>query len=99
VLEGVLNFNILVVKLWKYSFWLHDLADAKVLFKFDHISSHCLLFRAECFSKHIRVVVPKVCSADRKGSPTSSQGIRGYSFIIAVLKFAYFFLTKEIMFC
>jgi len=80
----------LVVKLWKYSFWLHVLAYAEVEFKFHHFSSYCLLFLAEPVSKHIRVVAPKVCIADRKGSPTSFQRIRGYSSKMAVLKFTYF---------
>ena len=93
----MLNFNILVVKLWKFSFWLHVLAYCEVEFKSDHSSSHCLLFRAECVSKHIRAGVPNVCSADRMGSPTSSQGIRGYISIMAVLKFTYF-KTKGIVF-
>jgi hypothetical protein len=32
-------------------------------------------------------VVPQVCSADPKGSATSSQGIRGYISVMATLKF------------
>jgi hypothetical protein len=36
-------------------------------------------------------VVPKVCSADDKGSATSSQGIRGYISLMTTVKFAYAF--------
>jgi len=32
-------------------------------------------------------VVPKVCSADPKGSATISQGIHGYISVMATLKF------------
>jgi hypothetical protein len=31
--------------------------------------------------------VPKLCSADPKGSATSSQGMRGYISVLASLKF------------
>jgi hypothetical protein len=40
--------------------------------------------------------VQKVCSADHKGSATSSQGIRGYISVMATLKFTYF-LNQRIM--
>jgi len=44
------------------------------------------------------VMVLKVCSADTKGSATSSQGIRGYIFLMAALKFTNFLITR-MMFC
>jgi hypothetical protein len=37
-----------------------------------------------------RSMVPQVCCADSKGSATSCQGIRGYIFLMATLKFTYF---------
>jgi hypothetical protein len=37
--------------------------------------------------KPSKPVVPKVCSADPKGSASSSQGIHGYIFVMAILKF------------
>ena len=42
------------------------------------------------FSDYVsRTVVPKVCSLDPKGSTTSSQRIRGYTTVTAILKFTY----------
>ena len=47
---------------------------------------------AECiYDERIRSAVPKFCSADPKGTSTSSQGIRGYFSVVASLKFTYFF--------
>jgi hypothetical protein len=37
-------------------------------------------------------VVSKVCLGDPKGSAASSQGIRGYSPVMATLKSAYFLI-------
>jgi hypothetical protein len=45
-----------------------------------------------------KAVVPKVCSADPKGSASSSQGIRGYVSVMVALKVTYS-LIKGIMFC
>ena len=42
-----------------------------------------------------KAVVPKLCSADPKGSATSSQGIRGYISVMVTLKFTYFFNSKN----
>ena len=42
-----------------------------------------------------RPVVPKLSSADSKGSVTSSQGIRGYISVMTTLKFTYIFKVKE----
>jgi hypothetical protein len=42
-------------------------------------------------------VLPKVCSADLKGTATSSQGIRGYISLMATLKFTNF-LIKQLFF-
>ena len=36
-----------------------------------------------------RTVVPKVCSMDPKGSASSSQGICGYTSVMATFKFTY----------
>jgi len=38
---------------------------------------------------YLEKVVPKMCSLDPKGSATSSQGIRGYTSVMATLKFTY----------
>jgi len=38
-----------------------------------------------------KAVVPKVCSADRKGLATNSQGTRGYIPVIATLEFINYF--------
>jgi len=38
-------------------------------------------------------VITKVCSSDRKGSVTSSQGIRGYMSVMATLKLTYFLIN------
>jgi hypothetical protein len=43
--------------------------------------------RAEFWTKRSMAVVTKVCSADPKGSSSSSQGIRGYISVMAALKF------------
>jgi len=48
--------------------------------------------------RHFRTVVLKVCSADPKGSATSSLEIRGYMSVMATLKFSLFFFVKGIMF-
>jgi hypothetical protein len=45
----------------------------------------------------LRPVVQKMCSADFKGSATSSRAIRGYVSVMATLNFTYF-LSKG-MFC
>jgi hypothetical protein len=45
-----------------------------------------------------RAVVPKVCSADAKGSANGSQRFRGYVSLMAASKFTYF-LMKGIAFC
>jgi hypothetical protein len=42
-------------------------------------------------------VVPKVCSSNRVGSATSSLVIRGYVYVMATLKFVYYFNLN--MFC
>jgi len=42
-----------------------------------------------------RPVVPKMCYTVRKGSATSSQGIRGYISVMVILKFTSLF--KEIV--
>ena len=44
-----------------------------------------------------RVVVPKLCSADPKGSATSSQGIRGYIFVMTTLKITYTVITRMVL--
>jgi hypothetical protein len=43
-------------------------------------------------------VVPIVCSAEPKGSTTSSHGIHGCMSVMATLKCTFFFI-KGIMFC
>jgi len=40
-------------------------------------------------------LVPKMCTADLKGSMTGSQGIHGFIFVMATLKFMYFFHYKN----
>ena len=44
-----------------------------------------------------RTVVPKVCSADPKGSASGSQGISGHISVMATFKFTYLFLIQGIM--
>jgi len=45
-------------------------------------------------------LVPKLCSADPKGSATSSKDIRGHISVLAALKFTYFLvLIKGVMLC
>jgi len=40
-------------------------------------------------------LVPKVCSADPRGSATGSQGIRGYVSVMATLKFTFSFKSRN----
>jgi hypothetical protein len=59
-----------------------------------HYSSFFLGLTSAAYSFGCRAVVPKLCSADHKGSVTSSQGIRGYISVMAAIKFTYFLLVK-----
>jgi len=45
--------------------------------------------------QRLRLVVPKVCATDLKGSVISFQGIHGYISVMAILKFTIFFKLKE----
>jgi hypothetical protein len=40
-----------------------------------------------CFLNGFLDHIPEMCSADPKGFATSSQGIRGYIYVIGTLKF------------
>jgi len=46
-----------------------------------------ILVHVFVFQKPSKLLVPKVCSADPKGSATISQGIRGFVSIMDTLKF------------
>jgi len=56
-----------------------------------------ILCRGELADNHCsKPVVPKMCSAERKGSAISSQGISGcISVMVTTLKFTYFFKLKD----
>jgi hypothetical protein len=51
--------------------------------------------RIDHMLEYITPLVLKVCSADPKLSASSSQGIRGYTSVIAALKFTYFCKLKK----
>jgi hypothetical protein len=64
----------------------------------SHLNRNWKYISINCHKNSFSVVVLKVCFADTKRSATSSQGIRGYSFLMATLKFVYFLVTRMMYF-
>jgi len=71
--------------------------DVKWPLKLSHLNGNWKYISINCHKNSFSVVVLKVGSANPKGSATSSQGIRGYIFVMIILKFTYF-LTTRMMF-
>ena len=72
--------------------------DVKWSLILSHLNGNLKYISINCHKNSFSVGVLKVCSADTKRSATSSQGIRGYIFLMTTLKSAYFLITR-MMFC
>ena len=74
------------------SSWHVPSVDLLLAFPFSRIISfnqYAIVFRSS------RTVVPEVYSYDPEESSSSSQGIRGYTYVMATLKFTYFLISQK----